>query len=163
MAKPRKPPEHLIEYGRVAGSYGVRGWLKVAVDEPGWLGEQPKWWLRGAEYAVRATRVHSGMLLAKLEGIDSPEAAKGFKGVAVVIPRPAAGEGRLYVDDLVGLEVVNEKGVALGTVKQVTFNGAHEVIELQGERSRLLPLVPAYVKKIDLAGRRIEVEWEADW
>jgi 23S rRNA (adenine2503-C2)-methyltransferase len=24
----------LIEYGRVAGSYGVRGWLRVVVDEP---------------------------------------------------------------------------------------------------------------------------------
>ena len=24
----------MIEYGRVAGSYGVRGWLRVVVDEP---------------------------------------------------------------------------------------------------------------------------------
>jgi 16S rRNA processing protein RimM len=153
----------LIEYGRVAGSYGVRGWLKVAVDEPGWLAQQPKWWLKGAEYQVEQTKVHSGLLLAKLGGIDSPEAAKDFKGAAVVIPRPAAGEGEIYADDLVGLQVVNEQGVALGKVKQVTFNGAHEVIELEGERTRLLPLVPAYVKRIDAQNGRIEVEWDADW
>lgn len=163
MAKPRKQPDDLIEYGRVAGSYGVRGWLKVAVDEPEWLAQQPKWWLKGAEYPVEQTKVHSGLLLAKLGGIESPEQANGFKGAAVVIARPEAGEGRFYADDLVGMQVVNEQGVALGKVKQVTFNGAHEVIELEGERTRLLPLVPAYVKKIDLKDKRIDVEWGADW
>ena len=153
----------MIEFGRVAGSYGVRGWLKVVVDEPEVLAGQRIWWLAGTQYPVRETKVHSGTLLAKLEGIDNPERAKSFKGQAVSIPRPEAGEGRYYWTDLLGLEVVNVQGVVLGVVKQMSSNGAHDVMEVAGERTRLLPFVPAYVVNVDMQGRRIEVEWEADW
>jgi 16S rRNA processing protein RimM len=153
----------LIEFGRVAGSYGVRGWVRVVVDEPEVLARQKVWRLRDAEYAVRETKEHSGTLLAKLEGIDNPEQAKALKGQAVQIPRPEAGKGRYYWTDLVGLEVVNEQGVVLGVVKQMSSNGAHDVMEVAGDRTRLLPFVPAYVRQVDLQSRRIEVEWEADW
>jgi 16S rRNA processing protein RimM len=153
----------LIEFGRIAGSYGVRGWMKVAVDEPEVLAAERIWRLEGAQYRVQETKEHSGTLLAKLEGIDSPEAAQKFRGKAVVIPRPEAGEGRYYWDDLVGLEVVNGKGVVLGVVKAMSSNGVHDVMEVQGERSRLLPFVPVYVLKVDLQAKRIDVDWEADW
>lgn len=141
----------------------MRGWLKVVVDEPEMLAAQPMWWLADAAYAVQDTKVHSGTLLAKLAGIESPEAAQQFKGRAVRIPRPEAGAGRYYWSDLVGLEVVNELGVVLGVVRQMSSNGAHDVMEVAGDRTRLLPFVPAYVKQVDLQSRRIEVEWGADW
>ena len=157
----------MIEYGRVAGPYGVRGWLRVVVDEPEVLAAQPLWWLAGVEYPVRETKMHSGTLLAKLAGIENPEQAKAFKGKPVSIPRPDAGAGRFYWSDLIGLEVVNEQGVVLGAVKQMSSNGVHDVMEVAGTkaetRSRLLPFVPAYVKNVDLRNKRIEVEWGADW
>lgn len=153
----------MIEFGRVAGSYGVRGWVRVAVDDPGLLAAQRRWWLDGAEYAVQETKVHSGTLLAKLAGVETPEGARELKGRPVVIERPALRQGEYYWSDLVGLEVVNEQGVVLGVVKAMSHNGAHEVMEVAGERTRLLPWVPAYVKKVDLANRRIDVEWGADW
>jgi len=153
----------LIEFGRVAGSYGVRGWVKVVVDEPEVLAAQPSWWLGGVEHVVTETRVHSGKLLAKLAGIGNPERARELKGKAIAIPRPDAGEGRYYWTDLVGLEVVNQQGVVLGVVKQMSSNGVHDVMEVAGERARLLPFVPAYVTKVDLRERRIDVDWQVDW
>jgi 16S rRNA processing protein RimM len=139
----------------------------VAVDDPELLARQRRWWLEGAEYAVEETKVHSGQLLAKLAGVETPERAKEFKGKPVVIERPEARQGEYYWSDLVGLEVVNEAGVVLGVVKTMSHNGAHEVMEVDGtrfdSRMRLLPWVPAYVKKVDLQNRRIEVEWGADW
>ena len=153
----------MIEYGRVAGSYGVRGWLRVVVDEPEFLAAAPVWWIGGVAQVVQESKPHSGTLLAKLEGIENPEAARKFKGKAVEIPRPAPGEGRYYWSDLVGLEVVNAQGTVLGVVKQMSSNGAHDVMEVTGERTRLLPFVSVYVKKIDLQKKRIDVEWEADW
>jgi 16S rRNA processing protein RimM len=163
LARRRKPLEKLIEFGRVAGSYGVRGWMRVAVDDPELLAAQPAWWLDGAERQVEETKIHSGKLLAKLSGIESPEAARKFKGKAVSIPRPDAGEGRYYWDDLIGLEVVNAQGQVLGVVKGMFSNGAHDVAELSGDKPRLLPWVPVVVKKVDLPERRVEVEWGADW
>ena len=158
----------MIEYGRIADPYGVRGWLRVVVDDPELLAAAPVWWIDGEARAVKESRPHSGTLLARLEGIESPEQARTLKGKAVSIPRPEAGEGRYYWSDLVGLEVVNEQGVMLGLVKQMSSNGAHDVMEVRamevtGERTRLLPFVPVYVKQVDLQKKRIDVEWEADW
>jgi len=163
LASPRKPPENLIEYGRVADPYGVRGWLRVVVDEPDTLAAAPVWWIDGVARAVKGSRPHSGTLLAKLEGVETPEEARKFKGRPVRIPRPEAGAGRYYWSDLVGLEVVNEQGVVLGVVKQMSSNGAHDVMEVAGERDRLLPFVPAYIRRVDLQKGRIEVEWQVDW
>jgi len=153
----------LIEYGRIAGSYGVRGWLRVAVDEPDLLAAAPVWWIGGEALVVKEAKSHSGTLLAKLEGVETPEAAQKLKGRAVEIPRPVPGEGSYYWADLVGMEVVNEKGEILGVVKRMFSNGAHDVMELSGERERLLPWVPPVVKKVDLLKKRVEVEWGADW
>ena len=163
MARRRKQPERLIEFGRVAGSYGVRGWMKVAVDDPELLAAQPAWWLDGAERKVEETKLHSGKLLAKLGGIETPEVVRSYKGKAISIPRPDAGEGRYYWDELIGLEVVNAQGQVLGVVKGMFSNGAHDVAELSGDKPRLLPWVPVVVKKVDLPERRVEVEWGADW
>ena len=154
----------MIEFGRIADAYGVRGWVKVVVDEPEVLAAQPVWWIGGDEFKVEDAKAHSAKLLAKLGGIDTPELARKYKGKAVSIPRPAAGKGRYYWDDLVGLEVVNSQGLVLGVVKGLFSNGAHDVMELSGDKPRLLPWVPdVVVKKVDLPERRIDVEWGADW
>jgi len=63
----------------------------------------------------------------------------------------------------VGLEVVNEQGQVLGVVRRIFSNGAQDVMELVGDRTRLLPWVAAVVKEVDLPNRRVKVEWGADW
>jgi len=151
--------------GRVAGSYGVRGWIKVQGPEQA-LAQCRQWSIGGRDYPVEETKEHSGTLLAKLAGLDDREAALKLKGSTVCVRReamPAPDEGHYYLADLLGLEVVNEQGVLLGSVKRWLFNGAQDVMEVQGAGTRLLPWVPAVVKKVDLQQRRIEVDWGADW
>ena len=154
--------------GRVAGSYGVRGWVKVApqagVSET--LASAGEWWLQGGKRRVEQARVHSATVIAKLEGIETREQALSLKGAGVAVARdalPEAGEGRYYLADLIGLEVVNEQGVKLGTVRRWFSNGPQDVMEVAGERTHLVPWVAAVVKHVDLGARRIEVEWGADW
>jgi 16S rRNA processing protein RimM len=152
--------------GRVAGSYGVRGWIRVEQAQAA-LPQCAAWWIGGMEYPVEQVKEHSGTLLAKLKGLESREAALKLKGSTVYVRReamPAPEEGHYYLADLVGLEVVNEQGVVLGTVKRWMFNGAQDVMEVAGDgRARLLPWIPEVVKKVDLEKRRVEVDWGADW
>jgi 16S rRNA processing protein RimM len=151
--------------GRVAGHYGVRGWIRVQRPEAA-LADCGKWWIGGQEYPVEEVKEHSGALLAKLAGIDSREAALKLRGTTVAVQREALPEpeqGKYYLTDLVGLEVVNEQGQALGVVQRMFTNGAQEVMEVIGDRTRLLPWVPAIVKKVDLEKKQIGVEWGADW
>ena len=151
--------------GRVAGSYGIRGWVRIE-DAQAALPDCGTWWIGGTSYPVEQVKQHSGTLLAQLGGLKSREAALKLKGSKVFVQRealPAPQEGHYYLADLVGLEVVNERGEALGVVKQWLFNGAQDVMEVAGERTYLVPWIPAVVRKVDLPNRRIEIEWGADW
>ena len=151
--------------GRVAGSYGVRGWIKVEEPQEA-LAACRRWSIGGKEYPVEEVKPHSGTLLAKLAGLESREAALKLKGSMVYVRRealPAPAAGHYYLADLVGLEVVNERGEVLGVVKGWTFNGAHDVMEVTGERTRLIPWVASVVRTVDLARRQIHIEWGADW
>ena len=154
--------------GRVAGAYGVRGWIKVA---PGGgvaqtLAGVGEWWIGERAYPVSEAKAHGAAVVAKLAGIDNREQALRLKGVRVAIERAALadpGEGHYYLADLIGLEVRNEQGERLGTVKQWLSNGAQDVMEVTGSRTRLIPWVSAIVKEVDLGAGRIVVDWSADW
>ena len=154
--------------GRVAGSYGVRGWVKVAPEEgvAQGLAGAGEWWIGAQAYEVSAARVHGATVVGKLAGVETREQAMKLKGNAVAVRRdalPEPEEGTYYLADLMGLEVLNEAGEKLGVVTQTYSNGVHDVIEVSGERSRLIPWVAAVVKQVDLQNRQIRVEWGADW
>jgi 16S rRNA processing protein RimM len=152
--------------GRVAGSYGVRGWIRVEQAQAA-LAQCAAWWIGETEYVVEQVKEHSGRLLAKLAGVASPEAARKLKGSTVYVRReamPAPEPGHYYLGDLVGLQVVNEQGVVLGKVRRWMFNGAQDVMEVAGPgEARLLPWIPEVVKNVDLLKKRIDVVWRADW
>ena len=154
--------------GRVAGAYGVRGWLKLApargVRET--LAHAAEWWLGCRAYRVLEARVHGGTVIGRAEGVGTREQAQALKGATVSVRRealPEPGAGHYYLADLVGLEVVNEQGQTLGVVKRLFTNGAQDVMEVAGDATRLLPWVGAVVKEVDLATRKIRVAWDADW
>jgi 16S rRNA processing protein RimM len=151
--------------GRVAGSYGVRGWIRVEEAQAA-LPKCAKWTIGGKEYSLETSKEHSGALLAKLAGLGNREAALKLKGSRVYVPReamPQPDAGHYYLVDLVGLEVVNERGLALGVVKRWMFNGAQDVMEVAGERTRLIPWTAEVVREVDLDQRRIHIEWQVDW
>jgi 16S rRNA processing protein RimM len=64
-------------------------------------------------------------------------------------------EGEFYVFQLVGLEVVEEGGRALGKVADVAPGLANDVLELDSGLS--LPMVEACIRQVDLEARRILV------
>ena len=154
--------------GRVAGSYGVRGWVKVAPDKGAAAGLEAagEWWLGAEAFEVGEARIHGATVVGRLAGIGTREQAAALKGRTVAVRReslPEPGEGKYYLADLVGLEVVSLEGRVLGVVRGTFSNGVQDVIEVAGERTRLIPWVAAVVKEVDLGERRVRVDWQADW
>ena len=154
--------------GRITGSYGIQGWVRVFPysDERDALAAHPVWWVGGNEMRLEEARVQGAVLVARLAGVETREQALKLKGAEVSVPRAAfaeAGEGQYYYADLIGFDVVNGQGEVLGSVAAMFSNGAQDVMELGGERKRLLPWIPQVVKNVDLQARRIEVDWGADW
>jgi 16S rRNA processing protein RimM len=164
--------DKMIVMGRVGGPFGIKGWIKVqpftrTVDG---LLEYPAWWLgrddTWGRKKVEDGAVHGRGLVAKLEGCEDRQAAARFKGLEVAIPRddlPASADGEYYWSDLVGLEIANREGVALGRIARLIETGASPVLVVQGERERLIPLAQPVVVSVDLANGRVIVDWGADF
>lgn len=161
--------------GRVIAPFGVRGWVKIQpfTESPDGLLRQPLWWLGHEEnedwqpLRLETGNVHGGQLVvAKLEGIDTPEQAAGLRHRVVAVPRealPAVAEGEFYWTDLIGLEVVNLAGESLGRVESLMDNGAQSVLVVAGAKQHLIPCVSRYVTGIHPDQGRIRVDWEADY
>ena len=80
------------------------------------------------------------------------------RGATLAVPRgalPEPDDDAYYVFQLVGLDVVEEGGRALGSVVEVHNGPANDALEL--DSGLLLPLVDACVQEIDLEGRRVLV------
>ncbi|HWS74370.1 MAG TPA: ribosome maturation factor RimM [Quisquiliibacterium sp.] len=165
-------PGDLIAVGRVVDAYGLRGWVKVEpynAPEESVLRSCRRWWLPdGSSVAVERARQHGASIVCKPAGCGDREAALAFKGLELRASRsefPAAGTDEFYWVDLVGCRVVNREGVDLGEVDSVTDHGAHAILVVRDAQAveRLIPFVDAYVGEVDLAGRRVLVDWQPDY
>jgi 16S rRNA processing protein RimM len=169
----------LITLGRVAGPWGVKGWIKVTpyADSPADLCGLTPWLLRrgGAwqEFEVLEARPHGASVVARLADCDDRDAAAALKGSEIAVTRdalPAPGADEYYWADLVGLKVVNLQDEVLGEVTGLMGTGANDVLRVadrrkdaQIGRERLVPCVAHVVRSVDLARGEIRVDWELDW
>ena len=160
--------ETFIEVGRVVGAHGVRGKVKVQAfsGDPSGLLSAGRIRVGGTagtarerDYEVKAAHRSGGCAVFLLEGIGSAEEADGLRGAAVSLRRsdlPPAGEDEYYWVDLVGCEVADGEGRPLGVVAGVTEGPAHDWLVIRrGDGEELLPLIEAFIRRVDLAGRRI--------
>jgi len=174
---PKRTPaaERIVVMGRIVAAHGVRGGIKVEPESevPDALLAHETWQIRPAraatwrEIRMTSARMHSGAVLAELAGVATRDEALTLRGAEVGVPRsalPRPKKHEIYWVDLEGLEVRNRDGALLGTVAEVVTHGAHPLLrvvraaESRGPE-RLIPYVPAIVDRVDLEGKRIDVDW----
>ncbi len=159
--------------GRIVGVFGVRGWVKVqSYTNPreNLLKYQP-WLIRNAdqvyERALLDSRLGTKGIVALLAGCTDPTTALPLVGCEISVPRevfPAPEDGEYYWADLVGLRAFTLDGVDLGTVVHLVETGANDVLVVRGDRERLIPYLPEQVvRSVDLAERRLLVDWDPEF
>lgn len=155
--------------GRVSAPFGIQGWVKVKTftESADGLAGHGRWWMRLPEgwtrVGVEEFAARPASTVAKLEGFDDRAAAESLRGAEVAIERSELGEpgaGSIYWIDLVGLAVVDLRGETLGKVEGLFETGETSVLVVKGERERMIPFVPGYVKAVDREAGRITVDWE---
>jgi 16S rRNA processing protein RimM len=114
--------------------------------------------------------MHSGNVVMALEGISVRDQALALKGARILVARdafPKADSDSYYWVDLIGCSAVNLQNEELGEVIDVTENGAHGVIAIGDASSKaikqLVPFVKAVVQNVDLANKKITLDWQSDW
>lgn len=171
MADP-SPPAQMVVVGRVAGLFGVQGWVKVyaytrhredILEYDRWFLQQGDRWVPNR---LQEGRTQGQGIVAKLAGIDGRDTAAPWVGADIAVAAsdlPPLKADEYYWSQLEGLEVVNLEGTVLGRVSHLFETGANDVLVVVGERERLIPYIPDAIKEVDLSARRIRVDWDADF
>ena len=167
-----------VVLGRVVAAHGIRGWLRVMsfteppealLDYRHWLltradGSEQPCELRDAEFDGRHVRV-------ALAGIVDRNAAELLRGCEVSVPRaelPAPAAQEYYQQDLLGFEVCNLEGVRLGVLSHFVGGTAQPLMAVRAggdadAREVWIPAVPRHLRRVELAARRLVVDWPSDW
>ena len=149
---PTDPERDLVSIGRVGRPHGVDGAFVVeaASQDPARFEVGAELLVDGAPARVVLFRHVGGRRIAvKLDRAVS-------RGAELAVPRdllPELPADSYYVVELVGLEVVDEHGALVGSVRDVLPGPANDVLEL--DSGLLLPLVEACVREVDVTGGRI--------
>jgi len=184
-------PDDAVEVGRVLGAWGIKGGIRVQSfsANPQALFSSRRWFIKPPEGAfakpgvvfppllrITGSKNQGDDVVATAQELPDRNAAEAMKGARIFIARssfPTAGDGEYYWIDLIGLDVVNRDGAALGKVIDLLDTGAHSVLRLRrpeateatpaAEAERLIPFVAAYIDDVNLAERRITVDWGLDY
>jgi 16S rRNA processing protein RimM len=123
---------------------------------------------------IKEAKDHADTVVACSLDVADRNQAEALKGARIFVPRssfPTAGADEYYWVDLLGLDVVNREGVALGQVKDLMSTGPQTVLVLSQASAeadkppveRMIPFVAAFVDNVDLPGRKITVDWQLDY
>jgi 16S rRNA processing protein RimM len=131
--------------GRIGRAHGLRG--EVAVR---FTSNRPERAEAGAvlhvgdrQLVVVASRPHQDRVLVRFEGVDDRTAAEALQGLELTAA-PLGDEVELdddeiWVHEIVGAEVRDRSGEAIGRVAAVEANPAHDLLVLDG--GALVPMV----------------------
>lgn len=177
-------PADAIEVGRIADAWGIKGWFKVLPysASPEALFSSKRWFLQPSEKGaktfsgtvllkIKEAKDHSDSVVAHAHEIDNRNGAELLKGARIFISRasfPSTETDEYYWVDLIGLDVVNREGAALGQVKELLHTGPQTVLVLAyledgKSKERMIPFVSVYIDEVDLVAKRITADWQADF
>ena len=150
--------KQFIEAGEFVTTHGVMGELKLYpwCDSAEFAAALPRLYFTpqgGKETKVEAARVHKGMCLVRLHGVDSLDAARAyirkvayFNRADVTLP-----EGRWFVQDIIGCKVLDaDTGAEYGVITAIDHPAASDIYTIQNKAGEtfLFPAVPEFLAQI---------------
>jgi 16S rRNA processing protein RimM len=154
-----------VAVGRINGPWGIHGHVKVTP-----LTSNPERFVAGATLLVEGiprkvldVQTPRGYPCVQFRGYEDRTAAESLAGALIEIPEselPPLPEGEYYIHDLVGLEVRDTGGRALGRLREVLRTGANDVYVIARPQAKdlLVPAIPAVVLGVDLEAGRMTIE-----
>jgi 16S rRNA processing protein RimM len=158
--------EALLFVGRIGRAHGIRG--QVAVNpETDFMEDRFRVGRilrvgpaqRTRDYEIRDVRFHKGRPIVQFAGIDTMNEAEALAGAELWVPEAGLAplpESTFYRHELIGCEVYDPRGAALGRVTGVegTLDRSYLVVD----EHMLIPLVGGICVWVDIAGRRVIID-----
>lgn len=153
--------KQFLEAGQIINTHGIKGEVMIRpwADSAQFLLSFKTIYIDEKSVKILSGRVHKGGLIALFEGVGDINTAMRLKGKTVFINRDDAKlpEGEFFLQDIIGAEVREENGSALGVLDDVLEMPASNVYVVRGEREILIPAVPQFVLDTDVTAGIITV------
>ena len=157
-----------LEIGQIVSTHGIKGELRVDpwCDDPAFMKQFKTLYYdkKGARpVRVAACRPHGNIVILKLDGVDTVEAAAALRNKVLYMARADAKlpENHFFIQDLIGCRVLDadEPEKQYGVLTEVSRTGANDVWHVTAEDGReyLLPAIPPVVIDTDPENERITI------
>ena len=143
--------------GQITGTFGIKGELKVYSEsdfvEYRFRKNAKIYLSDNLEYTVSSSRTHKGNVLITINDINDINLVLDKVGMKIYAPsddEPPLNDEEYYIDDLVGLKVINQHDENIGTVKDVIEIPSGYLLEIIDDKDNrfLLPFVDEYITEI---------------
>ncbi len=159
--------KEFLEAGKIVGTHGVAGMVRIQswCDSNEFFCKFKKLFLNEngqGEIVVSSSRPHGNVVIAKLKGYDSIEAAETVRNKVVYVNRNQMNleEGAYLIQDLIGCSVFDiDSGEFLGKISDVSKTGANDVWHIENNgKEYLIPKIDDIVKQVDTDNEKIMIK-----
>lgn len=155
-----------ILIGKIVNVHGIKGEVKVYpyTDDMENLTNLKSIYFDEAmtkKYKLKLCRIHKNMLIVKLEGINSVEEAERIRDTNIYIPKEEIeDEDTFYIEDLIGMDVLDLNENKIGSITYVFNTGANDVYEVEttDKQKIYLPAIKQVIKKVDVENNQMYIE-----
>lgn len=160
--------EQRLRVGVIASTHGIRGEVKVfpttdsasrfkKIKEVILISEEGE-----QDLQIESVKFFKKFVILKFTGIDNINDIEKYKGCELYVDRAKAQHLRrneYYIADLLGMEVVQDTGRKLGTIRDVIETGANDVYVVAMEQGRelLIPAIKQCILNVEIESGRMEV------
>ena len=156
--------------GKIVNTHGIRGDVRVmpttdVVAERFAKGQDLYLQQAGEplKLIVESARQHKGFILVKFVGYDNINDVQAFRDHELMVSgkdQQPLEDGQYYYHQIIGLSVKTVDGEELGTIKEILSPGANDVwvVQRDGKKDLLLPVIDDVVKDVDLDAGEVIVE-----
>jgi 16S rRNA processing protein RimM len=163
MSKPQNP----VQMAVIGAAHGIRGELRVKTftGDPMALADYgPLFAKDGRSFHITDIRPANTVVVVRFKGVNDRNAAEALAGTELFVDRSMlpddADEDEFYHADLVGLEVRDDTGAAIGKVVAVHNFGGGDILDvtLAGRKGVLIPFTASAVPQVSIAEGFLQVD-----
>ncbi len=153
-----------VVIGKISAPHGVRGEVRIVplTDFPERFENLKTVFLEDdSKMELESVKFSNKFIIAKFKNINSRNDIEIFNGKLLMLNRsdiPSLPEGEYYNFDIIGLEVIDDKGSKLGKITEVLKTGSNDVYVVEGKKQLLVPALKKVVKEINLVDGFMKVE-----
>lgn len=151
-----------IEIGKITKAQGIKGEVKLLcyVDDVQMLKTVKTVYIGQNSYKVLKCRPDGNFCYLLLDGIADRNTAETMREWTVFADKESVqlDEGRYFIEDLIGCNVVLSNGNAVGKVVDILQYGAADVYVCQGQHNVSFPFLKDLVLSVDVIKQLITLD-----